>query len=97
MCALSSKNQLINVKLDFNEVFFCVLSPSLYFNGEDFSLSLPPPKKRGPRSFVHIYICLKQINSRYYNPQLKSDKRESSLVKQKGRTEVCQSIALLNI
>lgn len=94
MCALSSKNQLINVKLDFNGVF-CVLSPSLYFNGEDFSP--PPQKKRGPRSFVHIYLCLKQLNSRYYNPQLKSDKRESSLVKQKGRTEVCQSIALLNI
>lgn len=96
MCALSSKNQLINVKLDFNEVFF-VFSLPLFILTERISLSPPPQKKRGPRSFVHIYLCLKQINSRYYNPQLKSDKRESSLVKQKGRTEVCQSIALLNI
>lgn len=53
MCALSSKNQLINVKLDFNEVFFCVLSPSLYFNGEDFS---PPPQKKEARVLLYIYI-----------------------------------------
>lgn len=54
MCALSSKNELINVKLDFNEVFFCVLSPSLYFNGEDFSLS--PLQKKEARVLLYIYI-----------------------------------------
>lgn len=54
MCALSSKNQLINVKLDFNEVFF-VFSLPLFILTERISLP-PPPKKKEARVLLYIYI-----------------------------------------